>query len=171
MPPAEHEGWTGVRLTTEFGASAPQTNLNPPPGLPYVILPQIPRPEGAPSLPPAPPEAEDCQFLNIWTSALRDGGRRPVMVWLHGGFFYAGSGSTVDGSALAARDEVVVVSLNHRLNAFGFTHLADHGEEFVHSGNAGMLDIVAALQWVREISRNSVATLHASWCSERLAGG
>ncbi len=149
MPPVPPESWSGVRDAAEFGASAPQTNANPPPGPPYVILPQIPRPAGSP--PPAPPpEAEQCQYLNIWTSALRDGGKRPVMVWLHGGFFYGGSGSTVDGAALAERGDVVVVSLNHRLNAFGFTYLADYSPEFAHSGNAGMLDIIAALAWIRD---------------------
>src|SRR5690606_9666886 len=96
---------------------------------------------------PRPPESEDCQFLNVWTSALADGRPRPVMVWLHGGFFSGGSGSTVDGSRLAARGDVVVVSVNHRLNAFGYTHLADHlGSDYAHSGNAGMLDIIAALE-------------------------
>lgn len=148
MPPEDPEPWTGVRPAESFGASAPQTNANPPPGPPYVILAQIPRPSDAPPPPPPPPEAEDCQYLNVWTSALRDGGKRPVMVWLHGGFFYGGSGSTVDGSALAARGDVVVVSINHRLNAFGFTNLADYGAEFAHSGNAGMLDIIAALKWI-----------------------
>lgn len=150
MPPELHEGWSGIRAAQDFGASAPQTNASPPPGLPYVILAQIPRQQGASPLPPPPPESEDCQYLNIWTSALRDHGKRPVMVWLHGGFFYGGSGSTVDGSALAARGDVVVVSLNHRLNVFGFCDLREFGSEFAHSGNAGMLDIIAALRWIRE---------------------
>ncbi len=149
MPPEPPESWAGIKPAQAFGANAPQTNANPPPGPPYVILAQLPRPAGA-APPPPLPEAEDCQFLNIWTSALKDGGKRPVMVWLHGGFFYGGSGSTVDGSALAARGDVVVVSLNHRLNAFGYTYLADYGAEFAHAGNAGMLDIIAALKWIRD---------------------
>jgi len=148
MPPEPPEGWSGVRPAVSFGPSALQTNANPPSGPPYVILPQIPRPDGAP--PPPIPESEHCQYLNIWTPALRDGGKRPVMVWLHGGFFYGGTGSTVDGSALAGRGDVVVVSLNHRLNVFGFCDLRQFGSEFAHSGNAGMLDIVAALEWIRD---------------------
>jgi len=150
MPPEPPEEWAGLRSATQFGANAPQTNANPPPGPPYVILAQILRPEGVPPPPPPLPEDEDCQYLNIWTSALRDGGKRPVMVWLHGGFFYGGTGAGVDGAALASRGDAVVVSLNHRLNVFGFCCLRDFGEEFAASGNAGMLDIIAALRWIRE---------------------
>lgn len=150
MPPQPPENWAGLRAASQFGASAPQTNASPPPGPPYVITAQIPRPDGAPPPPPPPPEDEACQFLNIWTAELGQQVRRPVMVWLHGGFFYAGSGSTIDGSALAASGEVVVVSLNHRLNAFGFTWLGDFDADFAHSGNAGMLDIMAALRWLKE---------------------
>lgn len=151
MPPVAPEPWTGVVDANAFGASAPQSNPSPPPGPPYVILAQISRPEGAPPPPPPPPESEDCLFLNVWTSGLADGRKRPVMVSLHGGFFYGGSGSTVDGSRLAARGDVVFVSVNHRLNAFGYAHLAElGGADFAHSGNAGMLDIIAALEWVRD---------------------
>jgi para-nitrobenzyl esterase len=150
MPPRQPAPWAGIRDALEFGASAPQTNASPPPGPPYVITAQLPRPEGAP--PPVKlPESEDCLFLNVWTPALNDGRKRPVMVWLHGGFFYGGSGSTVDGSRIAGRGDAVVVSVNHRLNAFGYTHLGDIlGGDFAASGNAGMLDIVAALEWVRD---------------------
>lgn len=149
MPPREPVPWAGVAEATSFGASAPQSNANPPPGPPYVILSQLPRPQNAPPRPPSPGESEDCLFLNIWTSGLRDGRKRPVMVTLHGGFFYGGSGSGIDGAGLAARGDVVVVSLNHRLNAFGFSYL-DHlgGDEYAHAGNAGMLDIIAALKWI-----------------------
>jgi para-nitrobenzyl esterase len=150
MPPRAPEPWSGVRDALAFGANAPQTNANPPPGPPYVITAQLPRAEGAPP-PVRMAESEDCLFLNVWTPALNDGRRRPVMVWLHGGFFYGGSGATIDGSRIAGRGEAVVVSVNHRLNAFGYTHLADiAGGDFAHSGNAGMLDIVAALEWVRD---------------------
>ena len=92
------------------------------------------------------PEGEDCLTLNVWTPGLGDGGKRPVMVWLHGGAFAYGSGNraVTDGANLARRGDVVVVSVNHRLNIFGFLHLADiGGASWTHSGNAGMLDIVA----------------------------
>jgi para-nitrobenzyl esterase len=149
LPPRAPDAWTGAQDALAYGAIAPQTNPNPPPGPPYIITAQFPRPAGAPA--PVPPvESEDCLFLNVWTPALDRSRKLPVMVWLHGGFFYAGSGATGDGSALARRGDVVVVSLNHRLNAFGFSQLADYGGELAHSGNTGMLDIVAALEWVRD---------------------
>lgn len=97
---------------------------------------------------------EDCQRLNIWTKAEgNDGKKRPVMVWLHGGGFSAGSGQELpgyDGANLALKGDVVVVTLNHRLNVLGFLDLSDFGEKYARSGNAGMLDIVAALRWVNE---------------------
>ncbi|MGH6971225.1 MAG: carboxylesterase/lipase family protein, partial [Caulobacteraceae bacterium] len=99
-----------------------------------------------------PEQGEDCLALNVWTPAT-DGGRRPVMVWLHGGGFEAGSGSPVlyDGVNLCRRGDVVCVSINHRLNVFGHLLLEDAlGAEFAGSANAGFLDIVAALAWVRD---------------------
>src|SRR5690606_14693249 len=119
-PPGRPAPHGGVADALHFGASAPQTNPAPPSGPPSVILAKLPRPAGAPP-PVRPPESEDCLFLNVWTSSIARDRPRPVMVWLHGGFFSSSSGSTVDGSALAARGDVVVVSLNHRLNAFGYT--------------------------------------------------
>jgi para-nitrobenzyl esterase len=95
---------------------------------------------------------EDCLRLNIWTPAA-DHGRRPVMVWLHGGGFEAGSGSSMlyDGVNLCRRGDIVAVSINHRLGLFGHCHLVDvAGGDFAGSANAGFLDIVAALQWVRD---------------------
>jgi para-nitrobenzyl esterase len=97
-------------------------------------------------------ESEDCLVLNIWTPALRDGRKRPIMVWLHGGGFALGSGSArvYDGESLARRGDVVVITLNHRLNVFGYLYLAQlGGEQYADSGNAGQLDLIAALQWVR----------------------
>jgi len=107
MPPQTPQPWGGVIDAFEFGASAPSSNPNPPPpGTPSrVILPQLPRPAGA--APPArPKESEDCLFLNVWTAGLNDGRKRPVMFWLHGGFFAIGSGSSVDGTNLAKRGDV-----------------------------------------------------------------
>jgi para-nitrobenzyl esterase len=90
--------------------------------------------------------------LNVWTPGL-DAGKRPVMVWLHGGAFAYGSGNraVTEGANLAQRGDVVVVSVNHRLNILGYLHLEDiGGERFSGSGNAGSLDMVAALEWVRD---------------------
>ena len=96
--------------------------------------------------------SENCLVLNVWTPAVNDGRKRPVMFWCHGGAFISGSGDSqwYDGTNLCRKGDVVVVTINHRLGAFGYLHLGEFGEEFAASGNAGMLDIVAALQWVRD---------------------
>ncbi|MCU0363316.1 MAG: carboxylesterase family protein, partial [Bacteroidales bacterium] len=98
--------------------------------------------------------SEDCLRLNVWTPGLNDGKKRPVMVWLHGGGFTFGNAIEQDGYGgenLASHGDIVFCSLNHRLGAFGFTNLAGiGGEKFAASGNVGMLDIVAALEWVRD---------------------
>jgi para-nitrobenzyl esterase len=97
--------------------------------------------------------SEDCLVLNVWTPVLHDQRRRPVMVWLHGGGFSAGSGSqnVFEGTRLCQRGDVVVVTLNHRLNIFGFLYLGHlGGAEYAQSGNVGMLDLVAALRWVHD---------------------
>jgi para-nitrobenzyl esterase len=117
-------------------------------------------PQTAPGAPPSTTaalegasgrESEDCLYLNVFTPGF-DGARRPVMVWLHGGGFISGSGGPAyDGSHLARRGDVVVVTINHRLGALGYTHLAEAGgAAFASSGNVGMLDIVAALEWTRD---------------------
>src|SRR5207302_5146227 len=98
------------------------------------------------------PETEDCLNLHVWTPGL-DAAKRPVMVWLHGGAFHFGSANraVTDGAHLARRGDVVVVAVNHRLNILGHLHLADlGGERYAHSGNAGVLDLIAALEWVRD---------------------
>jgi para-nitrobenzyl esterase len=98
------------------------------------------------------PQSEDCLRLNIWTPGV-DTSQRPVMVWLHGGHFSSGSGhdqAAFNGSNLASRGDVVVITLNHRLNILGHLNLAQFGEHYAGSGNAGMLDIVLALEWVRD---------------------
>jgi para-nitrobenzyl esterase len=147
MPPTKPTPWTGVRDALEYGPNAPQRDPNDPdasrraPTVPLI---------GAMS---DHPESEDCLVLNVWTPGLRDGRRRPVMFWCHGGGFSTGSGSSrgYDGTNLCRRGDVVVVTVNHRLNVLGFAHLADlGGDEFAQSGNVGMLDIVQALGWVRE---------------------
>lgn len=99
------------------------------------------------------PESEDCLVLNLWTPGLRDNRKRPVMFWCHdGGFAYgAGASTRTDGMNLASRQDVVVVTINHRLNIFGYLYLAElGGPEFADSGNAGIMDIVLALNWVKD---------------------
>jgi para-nitrobenzyl esterase len=99
-------------------------------------------------------QGEDCLRLNLWTPSVRDAAKRPVMVWFHGGGFSSGSAQEFpcyDGENIAGRGDVVLVSVNHRLNTFGFLDLAKlGGERYAASGAAGMLDLVAALEWVRD---------------------
>lgn len=99
-----------------------------------------------------PNQSEDCLFLNVWTPGVEQQATRPVMVYFHGGAYAAGSGSSplYDGSRLAAAHNVVVITVNHRLNAFGYLSLARHfGPAFAASGNVGQLDLILALKWVR----------------------
>lgn len=99
------------------------------------------------------PQNEHCQYLNIWTQSIDKGVKKPVMVWLHGGGFSAGSGieqQAYDGTALSEVGDVVVVSLNHRLNILGYLDLSDYGEKYWNSGNVGSADMVAALKWIHE---------------------
>jgi len=96
---------------------------------------------------------EDCLRLNIWTSGINDGKKRPVMFWIHGGGFTAGSSQELpsyDGENLSKKGDVVVVSINHRLNILGFLDLSAYGEKYKHSANLSILDIKAALEWVRD---------------------
>jgi para-nitrobenzyl esterase len=96
---------------------------------------------------------EHCQTVNVWTQKINDGKKRPVMVWLHGGGFTAGSSielPSYDGENLARKGDVVLVSVNHRLNVLGFLDLSAYGDKYKGSGNAGLLDLVAALQWVKQ---------------------
>jgi para-nitrobenzyl esterase len=129
-PPRPAEPWTGVRDATDFGPAAMQI--------------------GADAGRDAPPMSEDCLVLNVWTTGHE--GRRPVLFWIHGGGFFQGSGHDpiTDGAALARSGEVVVVTVNHRLGIFGFLDLEEVDDASAGSGNAGLLDLVAALQWVRE---------------------
>ena len=96
-------------------------------------------------------QSEDCLHLNVWTPALRSG-KRPVMVWFHPGAFSSGTSNETesDGARLSRRGDVVVVTVNHRLNAFGHLYLPELGADYADSGNVGILDLVLALQWVRD---------------------
>jgi len=139
LPPSKPQGWTGVKDTLELGLRAPQ--------LPGNLVPQM----GV--MDRTEPMGEDCLVLNVWSQGLKDGRKRPVMMWIHGGGFANGSaGFTLyDGHNLAARHDVVLVSINHRLNIFGFLYLAELGNaQFAQASNVGMLDIVASLEWVRD---------------------
>jgi len=144
MSPQPPLSWSGVRDALVYPGRAWQLPNRPKrrPALETLLGPADTTPEG-----------EDCLTVNVWTPGLGDGAKRPVMVWLHGGAFGYGSGNrtVTDGTNLAWRGDVVVVSVNHRLNIFGFLHLADlGGRAWEHSGNTGMLDIVTALRWVRD---------------------
>ena len=139
MAPQSLTPWTDVRDATRLGNQSPQLQAN--------VMPaeMISLDNSA--------FGEDCLSLNVWTAGLRDGAKRPVMVWFHGGGFSAGSGGDVryDGTNLASKHGVVLVTVNERLNAFGFLYLGDlGGERYADSGNAGLLDLVAALKWVHD---------------------
>ena len=95
---------------------------------------------------------EDCLHLNAWTPGLRDNRKRPVMVWFHGGAYSSGTSNELetDGERLSRKGDVVVVTVNHRLNAFGYLHLAEFGSsDLIDAGNAGQLDLILALEWVQ----------------------
>ncbi|WNG17227.1 carboxylesterase/lipase family protein [Cystobacter fuscus] len=145
MPPTRPESWSGVKDALAFGPRCAQRSA---------IGANVAREVVSALVTPDTKEmSEDCLRLNIWTPNVADGGKRPVMVWLHGGGFVEGSGSAAlyDGNALAKRGDAVVVTLNHRLGVLGYLYPgAAAGEAWASSGNAGMLDIVAALQWVRD---------------------
>ena len=133
--PQPHPAWDGVRDATEFGPISLQEGMDAL----DAILPSPPQ-----------PQSEDCLYLNLWTPALDDpldAGGRPTMVWIHGGAFTLGSGSEqlYSGANLAARGDVVVVTINYRLGALGFLHEPALGET-----NFGMRDMIAALHWVRD---------------------
>ncbi len=134
LPPEPHDGWSGVLDATAYGAICPQ-----PPMMLAQLLGEEPE-----------PEHEDCLFLNVFTPACDDAAR-PVMVWIHGGGFMMGSGSSAmyDGAHLVRRGDVVVVTINYRLGALGFLHTDDlgHGEG---TANAGIADQIQALRWVRD---------------------
>ena len=140
MPPVKVEPWAGVKDALDIGQRAPQ--------LPGNLVPEYSVMERT------EPMGGDCLCVNVFTTGINDGRRRPVMFWLHGGGFSAGSGGgnvLYDGSNLALKHDVVVVTVNHRLNVFGFMYLADiGGERFAEASNAGMLDVVLALEWVRD---------------------
>jgi len=144
MPPQKPQPWTGVRSAVDWAGRAPQA----PPD--RTQRPEVSALSGGGD---RVPETEDCLVVNVFTRGLNDGGKRPVMVWYHGGGFGYGSSNSprLDGTNLATHHDVVVVTVNQRLNILGHLHLAElGGEDFAQSGNSGTLDMVASLQWVRD---------------------
>ena len=143
MPPVKRQPWSGVRSAVELGLRAPQR--------PSDFHGQVPKAFDV--MCPDEPMGEDCLVLNVWTPATTATRKRPIMVWLHGGGFTSGSGGFIcySGQELARKHDVVVVTVNHRLTVFGYLYFAGiGGEKYAKSSNVGMLDIVAALEWVRD---------------------
>jgi para-nitrobenzyl esterase len=138
-PPSPAPGWAGVVDAWAYGPSCPQQS--------YAGL------SAMESVDDGTGTSEDCLVLNVWTPRAGGEGRRPVMVWFHGGGFSSLSGSSplYDGTNLCHRGDVVVVTVNHRLNLFGFLYLAELAPgRYEDSGMAGLLDLVLALRWVRD---------------------
>src|SRR3984885_6976546 len=144
MPPKKPVAWKGVRECLAHGQISPQalTDLRSDYG---IMIHWDCQPGGM---------GEDCLNLNIWTPGLKDGAKRPVLVSFHGGGFTTGSGNALgyDGAQLARFGDVVVVTVNHRLGALGYTQLVDLGApaEFAYAGVAGIMDLTASLEWVRD---------------------
>ncbi|UXS42254.1 carboxylesterase/lipase family protein [Agrobacterium tumefaciens] len=141
VPPKPVAPWEGVRPALAFGETCPIPTMKSVAGdelfNPHRYL----------------PTSENCLFLNVWTPGLKDGKKRPVMVWLHGGGYTNGSSIeqvSYDGENLSRKGDVVVITLNHRLNALGFLDLSAYGPEYKESGNASIADLVTALQWVKD---------------------
>jgi para-nitrobenzyl esterase len=150
MPPQPAEAWSGIYDATDFGAPAMQLAGGTTVDVNNDFSLQMHRVFTTPS--ELKINNEDCLFLNVWTPAA-DAKRRPVMVWIHGGGFAYGSGSQpiYQGDGLAKAGDVVVVSMNHRLNVFGYLNLAEAmGPDYASSATVGMQDLVLALRWVRD---------------------
>lgn len=125
LPPVTHTPWADTLNTTEFGASASQ--------------PQGPKAAGS----------EDCLYLNLYTPK-PDNQKRAVLLWVHGGSMTGGSGNDMNGHAFADNDDIVTITINYRLGAYGFLYLGDLDKKYRQSGNLGLLDVIAALQWVHQ---------------------
>src|ERR1700733_13653236 len=143
MAPTKPKPWTGLRSSMQYGYVSPQAArsgwANDEDAWMFNWA------DGA--------QSEDCLHLNVWTPSINDNGKRPVMVWLHGGGYVAGCSQehpAYDGENLARNHDVVLVSVNHRLGAVGYLDLSQYGEKYRDSGNVGMMEIVLSLEWVKE---------------------
>ncbi len=140
QPPTPPAPWEGVKDALSYGYVSPMLDRETAQG--EVMVPHR-----------YWPKDENCQYLNIWSPSIDPAAKKPVMVWLHGGGFSAGSSIeqvAYDGDALSKFGDVVVVTLNHRLNILGYLDLSPYGEKYQNSANAGNADLVAALEWVHE---------------------
>ena len=150
MPPQKPDTHTEVVKHRTYGPKAPQTQLNQTTiwqgnsqsdndfGFQFVLEPM---------------DENDCLVLNVWTPGLNDGKKRPVFVWFHGGGFHTGSGHDMpcyEGRALAEKGDIVVVTVNHRLNTLGYFDMSKLGGQYSESANLGMQDLVKSLEWVNE---------------------
>lgn len=135
VPAEDVEPWDGVFVADTYGAISPQGSIS-----------------GVGGSSDQTGTDNNCQNLNIWTPGINDGEKRPVMVWLHGGGFSTGSANEAqyDGENLSRSGDVVVVSVNHRLNVFGHLDLSAYGDKYEYSENVGITDIVDALEWVQD---------------------
>ena len=143
LPPNKAKPWTGVRSSTSWGPVSPHPDRAGWRNDEEQFLYQWD--DGF--------AGEDMLRINVWTPGVNDNRKRPVLVWIHGGGFVSGSSQELrpyDGSNLASRHDVVLVSMNHRLNVFGFLDLSEFGSQYASSANVGMLDLVLALEWVRD---------------------
>ena len=124
-PPMPHERWRDTLNTLQFASAALQPAGKTVTG------------------------SDDCLYLNLYTPKM-DKGKRPVVIWVHGGSMTGGTGKTMDGHAFADQDDIVTITINYRLGALGFLYLGDLDKKYQQSGNLGLLDVIAALQWVHD---------------------
>lgn len=140
MPPVEVEAWEDIKEATSYGYICPSLREQ-------TIGNNLKNPHRF------WPTSEHCQYLNIWTKSIDEKAKKPVLVWFHGGGFHYGSSiehKSYDGYNLCDTGDVVVVTLNHRLNALGYLDLSDYGPQYAKSKNVGNLDLIAALEWINK---------------------